>query len=219
MKTNNIKLLLTSTAFAVFGALALQACSSSDDSSTSSGGSSGTGGTSSTAGKGGATSGGSTGTAGTAGSGTAGSGTAGTTSQGGSSEGGETGGDVGGASEGGASAGDSPSVAQCTDFCTLEGTTCTFTGDASPDADTAVYADNADCMTACAGFALGNVGVFPLGDESGDSFACRWWHVNKAASDASLPPTHCPHTGLLSKAHIADTTATGPCSGPIPAAP
>jgi hypothetical protein len=207
MKTNNIKLLLTGTVFAVFGALGLQACSSSDDSS-SSGGSSGSGGTSS---------GGTSSTAGKGGGATGGSSTAGSTSTGGStSEGGATGGDMGGASEGGASGDAHPSVAQCTDFCMDEEMTCTFTSDASADADTAVYADNAACMTACAGFALGNVGVYPAGDKAGDSFACRLWHVN-AAAQLCPTTTHCPHTGLLSKVMISDTTATGPCSGPIPA--
>jgi hypothetical protein len=219
MKTNNIKLLLTGTAFAVFGALSIQACSSSDDSSSSSGGSSGSGGTTSTAGKGGSGTAGSTSTAGkggsgtggsgTAGSGTAGSGTAGSTTVGGASEGGATG-DMGGASEGGASGGDHPSLAECTAFCTMEGTVCGFGPADLGMADDHPYASSEACMTDCAAFALGDDSdPTHHTPESGDSFACRAYHLY----NASLPnnkAVHCPHTSNIS--HNMDGSTTGaPC--------
>lgn len=45
------------------------------------------------------------------------------------------------------------------------------------------YTDAAACETICAGFADG--------DTSGNTLACRVYHLGAAASDAA---THCPHT-------------------------
>jgi len=213
MKTNQMKLLGGSAALVLFGAILIQGCSSSDDSSglgTSSGGATGgKGGTSSTAGKGGtASGGGSSGTAGTssstAGTGGSSSGTAGT-SAGGSSSAGDTGMTEGGASgapggnEGGAAGAMVGDGRDCTKFCADEATTCA--GALSP------YASTGACMSACEGFSLGGD---PTTTTAGDTYACRRYHLSAAASPGPAS-THCPHTGLISKNALTDTTATGPC--------
>ncbi len=227
MKTNNIKLVCGSAALVLLGALMVQGCSSSDDSS---GGTAGSGGA--TGGKGGASSGtagqgGATGTAGTtsgtAGKGGATSGTAGTsaggtssagdtgTTEGGSDNGGSPGGDEGGAA--GASGGDHPTAAECTTFCNGEETICGF-GDPTDNTKSFAYASKADCMTSCAGFALGDdsdsTHMTPVG---GDSFACRAYHLYNASlspGGVSNAPVHCPHTAALS--HNKGGSTPAPCS-------
>jgi hypothetical protein len=200
--TKNIKLLLSCGAVAALGVLAIQGCSSSgDDSTTPSGGSAGMSAGGGAAGKGGGSS---------AGTSSGGSGTAG--------KGGATAGGTGGAAgasttgEAGESAGGAAAdLVDCTTFCSDEEATCTFGA-----ATAAPYADSASCMSACMGFTPGDVGVYPDGPTSGDTYACRRWHLSKAGSTPGTPATaamHCPHTGLLSKAAYTDTTATGPCSG------
>jgi len=215
MQTKNIQLLLTGSALAVFGALALQGCGSSGDDSAAAAGSAGKGGTGSggtstgTAGKGGAattagTSSGGTG-GGSAGTGTAGTGggSAGTSAGGTGGAGGGTGGaGGGGGGTGGGGAGgtggSSGDGRDCTKFCADEATTCS--GTLSP------YATPADCMTACMGFALGGD---PTTTTSGNTYACRRYHLSAAASPGPAT-THCPHTGLISK-NSDGTTATAPC--------
>jgi hypothetical protein len=205
MTTKNTKLLLTAGAFAVFGALSLQACSSSDDSSgTPSGGSSGKGGSSA----GGTSSGGKGGTAagGKGGSGTAGSGVAGAEP----GVGGEVG--VGGAEEGGASGAGAPGAAgenaggaggatseahptaqECTAFCDLDATTCTGTNNPYP---------GNDCQADCLAYALGDDSdPTHMAATTGDNFACRAYHLQNAiknATNATLLTTHCGHTAKVS---------------------
>jgi hypothetical protein len=94
------------------------------------------------------------------------------------------------------------SSAACTTFCSDEMATCTFGPAAS-----APYASEGACHSACAGFTPGTTGAM-----SGDTFACRRYHLDAAAANnGALKTTHCPHTGLLSKNNYSDTTATGPC--------
>ena len=56
--------------------------------------------------------------------------------------------------------------------------------------DVTGYADEAACIAACGGFAAGTPG-----DVSGDSLACRLYHLKVAAdtSDAMNPDVHCVH--------------------------
>lgn len=72
---------------------------------------------------------------------------------------------------------DSPTcdfTADCTTFCTDAVLTC-------PDQ----YTDSGTCMEICNGFADGCDG-----DTSGNTLACRTYHLGAAATDAA---THCPH--------------------------
>jgi hypothetical protein len=65
------------------------------------------------------------------------------------------------------------SVSACATFCADYATTCAAT----------VAFD--DCETACAGWAEGTEG-----DTSGNTLACRAYHLGAASTDAA---THCPH--------------------------
>jgi hypothetical protein len=59
-------------------------------------------------------------------------------------------------------------------------------------------------MTACQGFALGGD---PTTTTSGNTYACRRWHLS-AAANPGPKETHCPHTGLESKTKDG---GAGPC--------
>jgi hypothetical protein len=208
MKIKNIKLLLTGTALAALGALSLQACSSSDDSSGSAGsGGTATGGASS-GGKGGTSTTGGTSSAGKGGTGTGGTGTTtggtgtggtgiGNAGTGAGAEGGVPGGDMGGdTGSAGAAAELHPSAAECTDFCTLDGTTCMGTNQP--------YASPAECQTDCLAYALGDDSdPTRMVAKTGDNFACRAYHLENAVKNAAVPANltlHCGHTGLVSTA-------------------
>lgn len=65
-------------------------------------------------------------------------------------------------------------TATCADLCADAQTTCAGT-----------YTDAAACETACASYADGCDG-----DTSGNTVACRAYHLGAAAADAA---THCPH--------------------------
>lgn len=60
-----------------------------------------------------------------------------------------------------------------------------------------VYADVAECMTACAG--ITDDVAYSTAATGGDSLACRIYHLSAATGDAA---THCSHTAV----------ASGPCS-------
>ncbi|MDX2022874.1 MAG: hypothetical protein SF187_21755 [Deltaproteobacteria bacterium] len=75
----------------------------------------------------------------------------------------------------------------CENYCYLAAKNCT--------ANNKLYQSDAECMTACAGFAT--TGMF--GDTTGNTLQCRLYHVNAARGDANL---HCPH---------ASQTPTAPC--------
>lgn len=72
---------------------------------------------------------------------------------------------------------------------------------------TGAYKSLPACLSACAGFAAGTTG-----DQSGDTFACRRYHLTAAAGGGNAKTTHCPHTGLVSRNALTETgAATGPC--------
>ena len=168
----NIRLLLSAGSVAILAISALQGCGSDDPAP---GGGAGAPG------------------AGAPGAGAGGAHTAGA---GGASAGAPAGGaPAGGASGAAAGAGGSGgAAADCTTFCTDEMTTCTFT-----DAASKAYDSAAACMSACTGFAVGVVGVYPEGPTGGNTFACRRWHLSKAATvTADERNNHCGHTKAIS---------------------
>ncbi len=73
--------------------------------------------------------------------------------------------------------GDTACGSNCEGFCAIAGEYC-------PDA----WADNAACLAACETFPKDE--VYDANDVSGDTFACRLYHVTAASLD---PTTHCGH--------------------------
>lgn len=73
--------------------------------------------------------------------------------------------------------GDMACGSNCEGFCAIAGKYC-------PDA----WPDNDACIVACSGFATDE--VYDANDVSGDTFACRLYHVTAASLD---PATHCAH--------------------------
>lgn len=59
------------------------------------------------------------------------------------------------------------------------------------------YANAAACMTACAAFKPTSMVPYNATVMSGDSLACRMYHLT-AASAAGGATTHCPHIGAMS---------------------
>jgi hypothetical protein len=86
----------------------------------------------------------------------------------------------------------------CTSFCSLEISICGSL-DAPLTGIPAQYQNMAACMTACGGATTGFNKSKPLvagaTNSSGDSLACRLYHLTNAAISASNATTHCPHTG------------------------
>ena len=206
--TKNMRLLLSAGSVAILAISALQGCGSDDPAPAGGAGAPGAGAPGAGApgaGAGGAATAGapSAGAGGTVTAGAGGgaaAGTGGTAAGAGGTGGGAAGtGGTGGGAAGTGGGGGAPS-ADCSAFCTLEESLCKFTG------DIAAYASSAACLSACAGFAPGDA------SNSGDTFACRKYHLdNAAANNGAGKTTHCPHTGLVSKNNITDATATGPC--------
>jgi hypothetical protein len=94
----------------------------------------------------------------------------------------------------------------CTNFCALEVKTCGTT-DAPLTGITPQYQNAAACMTACAAFS--KTTQYTAAATTGDSLACRLYHVTNAALNAAKSPpdltaasTHCGHSAA---------TATAPC--------
>lgn len=73
----------------------------------------------------------------------------------------------------------------CDGFCTIATATCSTQ-----------WPDMAACMTACAGFT--DTASYSAAATSGDSLACRLYHLSVAASSADNAATHCPHTMAMS---------------------
>jgi hypothetical protein len=73
------------------------------------------------------------------------------------------------------------SSSNCEGFCTIAQATC--------KGPTQVFATMPDCMTACAGFNPSP--TYNASISSGDSYACRMWHLTAAASIDAV--SHCPH--------------------------
>lgn len=70
----------------------------------------------------------------------------------------------------------------CTAYCTAIGTTCTGFGQQ--------YLDDATCKAMCAKLTVGTAGA-----TSGNTLACRIYHLGLASQSASNAATHCPHAG------------------------
>lgn len=79
-------------------------------------------------------------------------------------------------------AGSDAGAAACPVYCAGIGTTCTGAN--------LQYANESDCLAACSTNNKWPVGT--AGATSGDSFACRQYHLEAAGSDAN---THCVHAG------------------------
>lgn len=71
----------------------------------------------------------------------------------------------------------------CANFCKLQVSVC----------GTAQYASEAECNTMCAGFA--KTPEYNAATTSGNTLACRVYHITNAAVSAAAATTHCPHTG------------------------
>lgn len=69
----------------------------------------------------------------------------------------------------------------CEGFCTIAASICP-----------GEYPDPVACGGVCAGFDASN--PYDAGDASGDTLACRLYHLTVAATDAAAAMTHCPHT-------------------------
>jgi hypothetical protein len=73
-------------------------------------------------------------------------------------------------------------------------TTCMF-GGSDP------YASSDACMNACNAFTLGDISALPGGPTGTNTYACRRWHLTKAATYAagsSDRMMHCGHTASTS---------------------
>jgi hypothetical protein len=60
------------------------------------------------------------------------------------------------------------------------------------------YKDAADCMTACAAFPGQDKVPYSAKVTSGDSLACRMYHLTVASSSADMAKTHCAHVAAMS---------------------
>lgn len=87
-------------------------------------------------------------------------------------------------------------TSQCEAFCQIAQHACTGANQQ--------WASVAACMSDCATMA-GSTPDVPVGapdyatsETSGDTFACRMYHLTVAASSASLATVHCPHVVLAS---------------------
>jgi hypothetical protein len=104
------------------------------------------------------------------------------------------GGASGAAGAGGGSAGAGGGDGRdCATFCSDETATC----------GTMAYASSAACMTACTGYALGAIASLPNGPTGTNTYACRRWHLSKAATYASGSQDRMDHCG-----HTASTSST-----------
>jgi hypothetical protein len=68
---------------------------------------------------------------------------------------------------------------------------CASTLEICSDQPVPPYNSAAECMSACNGYSMTE--VFDASDISGDTFACRLYHMTAASTDAN---THCQHTGV-----------------------
>jgi len=97
----------------------------------------------------------------------------------------DTGNDSGPVDSGGDTAqGVDASALDCTYYCSTITSVCTGTNQQ--------YLDNATCMTMCNEGVPNDAGA---GATSGDSLACRMYHLSVAATSDSNAATHCPHAG------------------------
>ena len=83
----------------------------------------------------------------------------------------------------GAAAGMATCGMNCEGFCAVALAACTGANEQ--------YADAAECMTECAGFM--NTTAYNATVTSGDSLACRMYHLSVASTGGMNATTHCPH--------------------------
>ncbi len=83
-------------------------------------------------------------------------------------------------------AGDGSCGSNCEGFCTVATAKCATQ-----------FATAGDCTTACTGFAM-NTARYNSSTTSGNSYACRMYHLSVAATDATQAATHCAHTTTAS---------------------
>lgn len=76
----------------------------------------------------------------------------------------------------------------CESFCAINLAVC----------GTVAYADQMACETACAGFPGLDMVPYNTGAVSGDSLACRMYHLSVAAQSDMDAGIHCPHTQEVS---------------------
>ncbi len=69
----------------------------------------------------------------------------------------------------------------CESFCSIATATCPTE-----------HPDAATCMTTCMG--IQDTEKYDVTDTSGDSLACRLYHLTVASSSEANKATHCPHT-------------------------
>ena len=75
----------------------------------------------------------------------------------------------------------------CDSYCTKVVANCTGTN--------AQFANNGACLGTCSAWAAGTAGA-----TTGNSLACRMYHLSVAATDTTQAGTHCPHTTTASAA-------------------
>ena len=79
----------------------------------------------------------------------------------------------------------------CANFCEIAVAVCGSQG-------TPPYSDAAACMTACMSFPDTTAVPYNTSVSSGDSLACRMYHLTVAATSAADAATHCPHIAATS---------------------
>jgi hypothetical protein len=95
----------------------------------------------------------------------------------------------------------------CTSFCTLEIATCGSIAAPIPGGTIPPqYQDMQACLTACGGFDKSKTLVAGATNSSGNSLACRIYHITNAAISPANAATHCPHTQ-------ANPPVNNPCNG------
>jgi hypothetical protein len=76
-------------------------------------------------------------------------------------------------------------ASNCESFCIIAQSVCTGAANSQ-------FADNAACLTACNAFPSATA-HYNSSSISGNTFACRMYHLSVAASSAANATTHCPH--------------------------
>jgi hypothetical protein len=76
-------------------------------------------------------------------------------------------------------------VGDCEAFCTIAQTACTGANQQ--------FNNVTQCTNACGGYAMNMVQDYNDNTMSGNSFACRMYHLSVAASSSANATTHCPH--------------------------
>jgi len=97
----------------------------------------------------------------------------------------------------------------CANFCKMEVATCGTLdtpnpnitvpagscGSAAGTNSNCFYQNEADCVTKCAAFT--KTPAYSAATQSGNTFACRLYHITNAAVSTTAAGTHCQHTGPM----------------------